>query len=246
MALREELEEQGNWLFKRRSYLPLVLFAPVFVAIATAGPKAQSPLVEGAWELFCVLVSLSGLVVRAVAVGHAPWGTSGRNTAGQLASCLNCTGLYATVRHPLYLGNYLNWLGVALFPAIWWVPVFVTLAFWIYYERIMFAEEEFLRRKFGAQYEEWAERTPAFLPDLSRWCRAALPFCWRTVLKREYSSMFAIFASFAACEIVERMANTGVPSLGPWWAVTFGAATLVYVSLLAMKKWTKVLTVRGR
>ena len=98
MALREELEEQGNWLFKRRSYLPLVLFVPVFVAIATAGPKAESALVEGAWELFCVVVSLSGLVVRAVAVGHAPWGTSGRNTAGQLASCLNCTGLYATVR----------------------------------------------------------------------------------------------------------------------------------------------------
>ena len=26
----------------------------------------------------------------------------------------------------------------------------------------------------------------------------------------------------------------------------YGAATLVYISLLAMKKWTRVLTVRGR
>jgi protein-S-isoprenylcysteine O-methyltransferase Ste14 len=124
--------------------------------------------------------------------------------------------------------------------------VLVTLVFWLYYERIMFAEEEFLRRSFGPVYEEWAARTPAFLPDLARWTSPALPFCWRTVLKREYSSMFAIFASFVACELVEQMLATGVPMLGPWWALTFAVSTLAYLTLLAMKKWTKVLAVPGR
>ena len=69
--------------------------------------------------------------------------------AGRWPSTLNTSGLYSVVRHPLYLGNYLMWLGVALFSRTWWAPVIVSLVFWLYYERIMFAEEEFLRRQFG-------------------------------------------------------------------------------------------------
>ena len=98
-----------------------------------------------------------------------PKDTSRRNTGRPQAETLNTTGLYSVVRHPLYLGNYLMWLGVALFPGAWWAPVIVSLVFWLYYERIMFAEEEFLRRQFGEHYTAWAAATPAFLPRLGRW-----------------------------------------------------------------------------
>ena len=33
MALREELERSGNWLFRHRSYLPIVMLVPILVAL---------------------------------------------------------------------------------------------------------------------------------------------------------------------------------------------------------------------
>jgi len=104
---------------------------------------------DRAWELFCLGVSLLGLYIRVMTIGYRPHGTSGRNTHGQVAETLNTEGMYSITRHPLYLGNYFNWLGLALFTHDWWLPVIVSLAFWLYYERIMFAEESFLEEKFG-------------------------------------------------------------------------------------------------
>ena len=73
--------------------------------------------------------------------------TSGRNTSeGQVADTINQTGMYSMVRHPLYVGNFIMWLGIALFTAsIWFVLLFIAV-YWLYYERIMYAEEQFMRR----------------------------------------------------------------------------------------------------
>jgi len=82
-----------------------------------------------------------GLFIRAYAVGHTPANTSGRNTKEQLADELNTTGIYSMVRHPLYLGNFFMWLGAAVLTKNGWFIVAFILLYWIYYERIMFAEE---------------------------------------------------------------------------------------------------------
>jgi protein-S-isoprenylcysteine O-methyltransferase Ste14 len=193
--LRQELERQGDWLFRWRSYLPLPVIALLLPALWHFRYPEGSYSLHLLWTSFCLLVALSGLAVRAMAVGHAPRGTSGRNTRLQKADSLNTTGLYSVVRHPLYVGNALMWLGVALFPRSLWMLGVTMLAYWLLYERIMLAEETFLSRKFGAAYDEWAARTPAFIPRLSGWREPALPFCWRTVLRREYSGLLGVIAS---------------------------------------------------
>ncbi len=58
-----------------------------------------------------MVISFFGLALRVIVVGHAPYGTSGRNTREQVADTLNTTGMYSIVRHPLYLANYLIILG---------------------------------------------------------------------------------------------------------------------------------------
>ncbi len=98
-------------------------------------------------------------------VGFAPKNTSGRNTAaGQMADELNVTGIYSIVRHPLYVGNFFMWLGPVLFLRSVWFTIVFCLVYWLYYERIMFAEEQFLRRKFGDAYDKWSEKVKAFIP----------------------------------------------------------------------------------
>ena len=102
----------------------------------------------------------SRLAIRAYTIGHTPKGTSGRNTKKQVANALNTTGAYSLVRNPLYLGIFFMGLGVALFAHLWWLTLIYVLAFWLYYERVIFAEEAYLRDKFGAEYLSWADRTP--------------------------------------------------------------------------------------
>ena len=145
MGMREEFEAAGNWLFRRRGYLPLLLFPLLLLAASGDTAQAGGSGLGAVWEAFCVAVALGGLALRIATVGFVPKDTSQRNTGRPQAETLNTTGLYSVVRHPLYVGNYLMWLGVALFTRAWWAPVIVSLVFWLYYERIMFAEEEFLR-----------------------------------------------------------------------------------------------------
>jgi protein-S-isoprenylcysteine O-methyltransferase Ste14 len=246
MALREEFEATGNWMFRRRGYLPLLLFLIPLAAVLSWHAPARSHRLDLTWEGVCLLCSALGLGIRVVTVGFVPRDTSGRNTREHVAASLNTTGAYSLMRHPLYVGNYFMWLGVALFPRRWWSPLLVSLAFWLYYERIMFAEEEFLRRKFGAAYTRWAARTPAVIPRLARWRRPAWAFSLRAVLRREYPGLFALVACCAALEVAGDFASTGRLVLDPVWAIGFGVAALFFSVMRAVKHRTRLLHVRGR
>jgi len=142
MALRDEFEATGVRLFRIRSWFPvLVLLLVLFTLPSDNTTDAEAT--PWTWEILCLAVGLIGVVIRCVAVGFAGRGTSGRSTRSPRADSLNTTGMYSIVRHPLYLGNYFMWLGPALLPKSWEVAAIVTLIFWMYYERIMFAEEAF-------------------------------------------------------------------------------------------------------
>src|SRR6476469_2520811 len=122
MTLREDLIDQGNWLFRNRSWVPLVALAWLLAALPCA-PKPPAGRDRVLWERFCIALSLTGLVVRAAAIGCKPRGTSGRNRRVQNAQVLNTTGLYSVVRHPLYMGTALRWGGTATFPRVWLAAV---------------------------------------------------------------------------------------------------------------------------
>lgn len=245
-GLREELEASGRWLFRRRGYLPLLLLPALFFALREFDYPRGSHQLDVVWELICLSVGLLGLGVRIATVGFVPEGTSSRDTTTPTATVLNTTGIYSLVRHPLYLGNFLMWLAPTLLPRSLALLVFVALAFWLYYERIMLAEEEFLRRTFGEAFEEWARRTPTFLPNLRRWQRPALRFSWRTVLRREYSGFFALIATLTTVELAAEYARAGALHLDMYWRILFLASVITYAVLRLLKRRTRALHVRGR
>ena len=245
MPLIEELEQTGNWLFRWRSYLPLVLIVPIVVVIWQMNSQDHLHELNQWWALFCIAVSFCGLGVRIATIAHTPEGTSGRNTHEQIADNLNTRGIYSVVRHPLYLGNYIIWLGVSMIFMTWWLPVIFALVYWIYYERIMIAEEEFLRRKYGDVYVEWADKTPAFIPNPRSWQGASLPFSVRNVLTREYSGFFGIIAVFFVLEAAMYFVVEHEPVPMHWNAI-FLFGLLVYFTLRTLKKKTTLLQVDGR
>jgi hypothetical protein len=80
--------------------------------------------------------------------------------------------------------------------------IVVSLFFWIYYERIMFAEERFLERKFGDPYLEWSKDVPAFFPSFRKYKRSNFLFSFKSVLRREYSGVAATSVGFAFIDII--------------------------------------------
>src|SRR3954470_6211374 len=164
MALKDELERSGETLFRWRSYPPMLFFGVVVWGMRNFHYPRGSHVLAHLWEVLCLVPVLLGLGLRMWAIGTAAPYTSGGNRTGQAAGELNTTGAYSLVRHPLYLGVLLIWTGVAMFPRSFGVVLVVWLLFWVYYERIMIAEESFLERKFGTPYAEWSNRTPAILP----------------------------------------------------------------------------------
>jgi len=236
MALKEELENSGNWLFRWRSYLPLLM-----VVVAIIDMRHFTYLYNDYdrnlyWEAGCLLVSLAGLIIRAVVVGYVPEGTSGRNTFGQEAVSLNTTGMYSIVRHPLYLGNFFIWFGIFLFMRHWHMSLICTFCFWLYYERIIFAEEEFLRRKFGREFEKWAANTPCFIPQVGMWKPPSTFFSWKKVLKDEYSGLFAIIVSFVFLDVLSTRIVSGKMMFSWEWQVLFWMGFSIYLTLRTMKK----------
>jgi protein-S-isoprenylcysteine O-methyltransferase Ste14 len=215
MALQEEFEKQGNILFIYRSYFPLIilLFGMILFIQKEMNPEmfilSNTPY-ELLYEIGALIIGLLGLAVRIYTVGHTPKNTSGRNTKeGQVADTLNTTGIYSVVRHPLYLGNFLMWLSPAMLTGNFWFIIVFCLIYWVYYERIMFAEEQFLRGKFGEDYLKWSENVSAFIPRLKNFQKANMPFSWKKVVKKEKNGLFALFLIFTVFDIIgERIHNT--------------------------------------
>ena len=236
----------GQWLFRWRSYPPLVLFAIILPAFKDYSYLFGSSSYELAWQVFCFAISLLGLGIRSYTVGRTPKGTSGRNTRKQRADQLNTTGAYSISRNPLYVGNFLMMLGPNMFVRVWWVSVIYTLAFWLYYERIILAEEAFLKKKFGKEYDDYFDRTPAFLPDFSLWQPPDLSFSLRNVLRREHSGFLSVVILFLILSTVGHYVVEGTFMLHPVWLTFFFIGVVEYVVLRTLKKRTRLLHVDGR
>lgn len=245
MPLAEEFERSGAWLFRRRSYLPLALVVLLVVSLKTYTYPNGGHALDLAWEILCMAVSFAGVAVRVLTAGYAPRGTSERCTRRQIAAELNISGVYAIVRHPLYFGNFLIALGVFSFLRIWWLVLIYGLIFCLYYERIMFAEEKFLREKFGEAFMAWAATTPAFLPDPRKWKSPDLSFSWKAVLRREYRTPFYIIATMFALEVLTDLRVNHRLGFDLLWALLFVGALMFFLVIRFIQKRTKCLEVEG-
>lgn len=221
----------------------MAVISPAIVRFDYLG---QNHALDMLWEMLCLAVSFFGLAIRVVTVGFVPKGTSSRGTRGMHAHALNTTGMYSLMRHPLYLGNFFIGFGVTMFVHLWWVSMMYILLFWLYYERIMLAEEAFLLETFGSDFLDWAGRTNAFFPTFRRWRKPELPFSVRSTLKREYHGFFGIVAAFTVLEVAGDWFVNKKLVFDPVWVVLFTVSASIYVVIRILALKTRILEVEGR
>lgn len=215
MALIDSFEKSGNILFKYRGQIPVCIFIlglpflyiTYFTNYYTVFYGEQTEIFWISIAIVSIFISMLGVIVRGYTIGTTPRGTSGRNTKHQIADELNVTGIYSIVRHPLYLGNYLMWAGLLVFTANISLFIVASLMFWLYYERIMFTEERFLEKQFGEKYMRWSLTVPAFIPAFRQFKKGDISFSFKSVLRREYSGIFAIVFCFTIIDYLRYAAH---------------------------------------
>ena len=133
----------GNFLFRYRGIIPIPF---IILSLLYYYSSSSNPIPESHY-IFCLIISIIGILIRFFAVGFAFYKTSGKNTKKQIAEKLNTTGAYSIVRNPLYIANYLNWLGVILLFSNYIITIITSFFFVIIYYKIVLVEEKFLSKK---------------------------------------------------------------------------------------------------
>ena len=243
MKLSDRLAAQGRWLFSFRSIVPLTMVPLVALALpqSRAAEEWLGPRGNLLFEWAAIGVGLAGLALRCATVMFAPDGSSSRDTHRLRATALNTTGTYSLVRHPLYLGAGLLWVGAVLSTRVWWLAAVVSLLYWVYIERIMLGEEQYLEATFGDEFTDWAAVTPAFLPKWSGWRKPAGTLQWKRLLS-EHNALLALASSVTLFEFLEDDLHGGET-----WTVWYhdhpdlvwflGFSILVSIAAISIRRW---------
>ena len=212
--MRKLFENSGNQLFKYRGQIPLVLVLNAIIVIYCHPNITDFTLFFGKkMTLFITFIFIFfGHLIRALVVGTRGMHTSGKNRDQQVAHQLNNTGLYSMVRHPLYLGNLMIWIGIFYWVGNFWFLLIGVVFFILLYFPIMRIENDFLEEKFGEEYVDWSIKTPLFLPNPLLYKRAVNPFSFKMVWKNEISgnsfqSFQYLVCFFVALNVYRRKIN---------------------------------------
>ena len=181
----------GSFFFKYRNYLFPVVFVLSLIFIKPK-PFLGSVSMDRWMDFFGMIVALSGEILRILVIGYAYIKRGGENKR-VYAEDLVQGGFFAIARNPLYLGNILILIGIAIIiNSMLFYIVGIPLFIYFYFS-IVIAEENFLRKKFGSEYENYCKRVNRFLPDFKKLKEAIrdITFNWKRVIIAEYGTLFA-------------------------------------------------------
>jgi protein-S-isoprenylcysteine O-methyltransferase Ste14 len=156
----------GNFFFRYRNWLFIVLYLLLFVTSTplfgerTLGPNYYLwPIIIG------LVITVTGQLIRGATIGLAyiiRGGKEGKVYAEELVT----SGIFNHCRNPLYVGNILMLLGVGVLSnSLLYMAVIMPL-FLLIYQAIVLAEENFLRKKFGASFDQYCSRVNRWIPTL--------------------------------------------------------------------------------
>ena len=185
----------GAVLFRNRSWLPVP-----FVLVALLAPAHAN-----GWNwVIGVMPIVIGEWIRLAGVAAA--GTVTRRRSRDVQRLVTY-GIFGWVRNPLYVGNFLIWMGfVVISGVLWFLPIAILL-FAVEYSLIVSYEEGVLETTFGQEYLDYKATTPRWIPRPPRQ-RESGPHVWREAWRSETSTFLQYAALVVAFGIKQRI----------WWA----------------------------
>jgi protein-S-isoprenylcysteine O-methyltransferase Ste14 len=191
-AERSRAARWGAVLFRNRGWLPVP-----FIVIPLLVPGIMSSV---NWTIGGLLIAL-GEIVRLSGVAAA--GTVTRRRSRNVQRLVTY-GIFAWVRNPLYVGNFLIWMGfVVISGVLWFLPAAIAL-FAFEYSLIVRYEEGVLESIFGEEYRTYKATVPRWWARPPRHPEPG-PHDWGEALRSEVSTFLQYAVLTVAFVIKQRL-----------------------------------------
>lgn len=190
----------GNFFFKYRNnlfiflYLLLFLPSPLLFSPEKFGEKYYLfPIILG------LLITISGELIRGLTIGLAYIIRGGRDKK-VYAEKLVTEGLFNHCRNPLYVGNILMLLGAGILSNSLLYVAIVIPVFLFIYQAIVLAEENFLRNKFGPQFDAYCSRVNRWLINFNGIAKTfdGMRFNYKRWILKEYNTIMVWMTGICA------------------------------------------------
>jgi protein-S-isoprenylcysteine O-methyltransferase Ste14 len=182
----------GNFFFRYRNALFPLIFA---IGAVTLRPQIMfdSVVVDRVLVVTGIVVAVLGQALRLITIGFDyihRGGKDGQVYAGRLVR----GGVYGITRNPMYVGNALISVGMTMHFGSPLGYVIVIPLFLFVYQAIVAAEEDYLRNKFGAEYENYEKSVNRYMPALSRFGEAfaGMRFDWRKSIRKDLGTIVGL------------------------------------------------------
>ena len=175
----------GNLIFHNRNGIFPLFYLVLFIPSPEIFANPNIAMIIG------FSITLAGQLVRIVTIGLAYIIRGGRDRR-IYAEDLVTTGIFSHCRNPLYVGNILILVGLGIASNSIIFNCIATPLFLFFWQAIVLAEENFLRNKFGQQYDDYCSRVNRWVPNLKGIGTTinSMEFKWRRVIIREYNSTY--------------------------------------------------------
>lgn len=218
----------GNFFFRYRNGV----FPVIGVLLFVGGPTLFASDSLAASLGFAA--ALAGMALRCITIGLQYIKRGGLNRQ-VYADKLVQGGMFAHGRNPLYVGNILGIVGLGLVANSLWFTCVGLPIFLFSYLAIVAAEENFLRNKFGTEFEAYCQRVSRWGLNLAGFGQTwrSMEFNWKRVVVKEYGSIFLWIATACVlmCKRNWRSGNPfSNPATAPWLWLLAGSAVAYAVA----------------
>jgi len=187
-----------------------------------------------------IFTAIAGELLRLFTMGFDYIDRGGKNKQ-VAASRLVEGGVYGLSRNPMYVANMLIVTGICMAAGAPATYVLVIPFFLFAYQAIVCAEENFLRTKFGTEYDGYCARVPRFLPTFRSGLRsfAGMRYNWRRAVRQDLSTLCTVAVSLTLVpfwRIYFLEGSSAAQKMAARTAVQLLAVLAVYGALLYLKK----------
>ena len=204
----------GRWLFKYRNKVFTVVMLVLLLGLPPVTVDHDVRLDR--WvDVLGIAIAAAGQILRAAVIGLEYIKRGGVNKQPH-ADKLVTGGMFAHCRNPLYVGNLLILAGLFVIHNHPLVYVLGGLFYLSAYYAIVAAEEDYLRNKFGPDFDVYCAQVP-------RWnilwkglatTMSSREMNWKRMVQKDYGTAYFWMAGAALLLTVERLRATSTGYVG--------------------------------
>lgn len=229
----------GNFFFKYRNWV----FIPLFLALFIPSPELVT-IEHHNWVMWIGLfITILGQAIRCATIGLAYIVRGGKDKK-VYASHLVTEGIFSHCRNPLYVGNILKIVGLGILAnSLLYVGIFIPTFLFIY-QAIVLAEENFLRSKFGQEFDAYCLRANRWIPNLSGLLATfkGMSFRWQRPVVKENSSLYVWLVGIVLVLLYKypELTNHDAQLRSQLLMILLPLLTVIYLAVRYLKKSGKL------